>query len=121
MPAASSIDLKAQNEQLLLEHAQLKKRDAERDLMIVALQRQLAQLQKMIFGSKQERFVPADVNATVLQGTLGLEAEAVATCSVVAAKKISYTRATTTTEQAPVHHPGRRKLPEHLRREEIIL
>ena len=87
--------------------------------MVAALQEQLSQLQKMIFGSKHERFVPSHANPSQL--SLGIEAEAVATCSVVDAKKVSYVRTTTTVEKQPLVHPGRMKLPEHLRREEIII
>ena len=86
---------------------------------LVGLQQQLSQLQKMIFGSKQERFVPADINPAQL--SLAIEAETVAACSVTEAKKISYTKTTATVEQKPLQHPGRMKLPESLRREELII
>lgn len=88
-------------------------------LTIAALQQQLAQLQKMIFGSRHERFIPADNNPSQL--SLDISVEATATCSVTAAKKISYVQTTVAVEQKPLVHPGRMKLPEHLRREEIII
>jgi transposase len=88
-------------------------------LRIVALEQQLSQLQKMIFGSRHERFVPSDTNPSQL--SLGIQADAVAACSVVDAKQITYTRTNTSIEQKPLVHPGRMKLPEHLRREEIVI
>ena len=69
-------------------------------LRIAKLESELAQLKKMIFGSRQERFVPLPSDHPQL--SLGIEAEAVAT-SVVSTQKINYTinaerhcRATTT-------------------------
>jgi len=88
-------------------------------LRIVDLEQQLAQLQKMIFGSRQERFIPSDINPSQL--VLDIQAEAVAACSVVDAKKITYIKTNVALEHKPLVHPGRMKLPEHLRREEIII
>jgi transposase len=39
----------------------------------------------------------------------------------VEAKKISYVKTNTAVQPKPLTHPGRMKLPEHLRREEIII
>ena len=88
-------------------------------LEVLYLKQQLSQLQKMIFGSRQERFVPAEINPAQL--SLAIQAETVAACSVTAAQKISYTRTEAAVEQKPLQHPGRSKLPEILRREEIII
>lgn len=99
-------------QKLLDEHQQLK-------IAYTGLQQQLLQLQKMIFGSKHERFVPAGVNPSQL--ALNIEAETVASCSIADAKKISYVKTNLSVEQKPLVHPGRMKLPEHLRREEIII
>ena len=112
MQAASNIDYKQLYEQKAAAYDNLQ-------VTVAALQQQLAQLQKMIFGSKHERFVPADVNPSQL--SLDIQAESTATCSVVDAKKITYTRTNVSVEQKPLVHPGRMKLPEHLRREEIII
>jgi hypothetical protein len=68
---------------------------------VAGLQQQLSQLQKMIFGSKYERFVPSDVNPAQL--SLGIQAEATASCSVVDAKKIFYTRTHLSVEQKRWH------------------
>jgi len=88
-------------------------------LRIVALEQQLHQLQKMIFGSRHERFVPADKNNPQL--SLDISADAVASGTITSTQKISYIRNTVALENKPVQHPGRMKLPETLRREEIII
>jgi len=83
-----------------------------------ALQHEVAQLKKMIFGSKQERFVPAENNPAQL--ILDIQAEQTVQCNIVDAKKISYTRLTTAITENK-KHPGRTKLPEHLERREQII
>jgi transposase len=88
-------------------------------LQVLQLTEQLSQLQKMIFGSKHERFIPSDVNAAQL--SLDIQAEPVAACNITSAQKISYTRTNTAVEPKPLIHPGRMKLPDSLRREEIII
>ena len=108
---AAVVDKKIYDE-LLDEHQQLK-------LVVTGLQQQLSQLKKLIFGSKQERFVPTDVNPSQL--SLDIHADATASCSVVDAKRITYTKTNVSVERKPLVHPGRMKLPEHLRREEIII
>lgn len=88
-------------------------------LRIVALEEQLAQLKKMIFGSRQERFVAADPSSPQL--ALNIQAEAMATGNIIDTKKISYERTTISVDHKPLQHPGRAKLPESLRRQEIII
>ncbi len=88
-------------------------------LRIVALEQQLQQLQKMIFGSKHERFVPSPVNDPQL--SLEIQPEVTASHSILSHQQISYTRTNIAVEQKPLQHPGRMKLPESLRREEIII
>ena len=61
----------------------------ESQIRIVSLERQLNQLQKMIFGSRHERFVTTDQNPSQL--SLDITAETVASCQVTSAQKISYT------------------------------
>ena len=94
------------------------KRNAASELRIIKLESELAQLKKMIFGSRQERFVP--LPSAHPQLSLGIESEPVAT-SVVTTQKISYTRTNVLIDQQPLLHPGRMKLPENLRREEFII
>jgi transposase len=86
---------------------------------IVALEQQLQQLRKMIFGSRQERFIPSSVIDPQL--SLDIKAESTASVSVTGTKQIQYTRTNISVEQKPLQHPGRMKLPEFLRREEIII
>jgi len=112
MQAATSIDYRTLYEQKSQAYDALQ-------ITVTALQQQLSQLQKMIFGSRHEKFIPSDVNPSQL--SLDIQAEATASCSVVDAKKITYTRTNVSVEARPLTHPGRMKLPAHLRREEIII
>ena len=88
----------------------------ETSLKLAALQHELANLKRLIFGSKNERFIPS--NGTPSQLSLDIEADAIAQCSIVNTKKIEYTR---NTIEVIKEHPGRTKLPEHLERREIII
>lgn len=88
-------------------------------LEILQLKQQLAQLQKMIFGSRHERFSPAD--PTHPQLSLDIVTETVATATITSTKQISYTKSNVVVEARPLVHPGRMKLPESLRREEILI
>ena len=85
-------------------------------LQIDSLKYEIANLKRLIYGSKNERFIPA--NSTPSQLSLDIQADAIARCSVVKAQKIEYTRNTT---EVTKEHPGRAKLPEHLERREIII
>jgi transposase len=105
MQVATAPDYKALYEQSQLEMLQLKQ--------------QLAQLQKMIFGSRHERFVPAGADSPQL--SLDIQAASIATGTVINTQKISYIKNTIAVDQQPLQHPGRMKLPETLRREEIII
>jgi transposase len=92
---------------------------AEAHGTISVLQHRIAQLEKMIFGSKHERFAPTATPPGQL--ALDLQAETIAEVKISAQQKIEYTRSKTTLEPKSTEHPGRHALPEHLRREEIIL
>jgi transposase len=85
-------------------------------VQVLQLQQQLSQLQKMIFSSGHERF---EVNPSQL--SLDIQADQTATCSIADTKKIAYTRTSVSAEQKPLVHPGRMKLPEQLRREEVTI
>lgn len=103
MQATTDIDYKVLYEELLLANSVLKHR--------------LDQLEKMIFGSRQERFVaPAPT-----QMSLDIQAQTVATVTLTDTKQIAYTRAEVSVEKKPLVHPGRGKLPDHLRREDIVI
>jgi transposase len=88
-------------------------------LEIVFLKQELAQLKKLIFGSKQERFMPTDAH-TSQQLSLNVQAEAIAAVKIADTKKISYTKLAKEITPAKLH-PGRNPLPEHLERREQII
>jgi transposase len=94
------------------------RRNEASQLRIAKLESELAQLKKMIFGSRQERFVPMPSDHPQL--SLGIEGEP-ANNIVVSSQKISYTRTNVAVDRQPLLHPGRMKLPESLRREEIVI
>ena len=109
----TAIDYKSLYEQSVQLH---QKAVREFELKIAAFEHELANLKRIIFGSKSESFIPQ--NTPSAQLTLDIQAEAVATCSVIKAQKIEYTR-----QQLEIkkNHPGRTPLPEHLERREFII
>ena len=62
----------------------------ESTLEIVSLKREIANLKRLIFGSKSESFIPQNIPSAQL--SLDIQAEAIATCTVIKAQKIEYTR-----------------------------
>lgn len=88
-------------------------------LEVLQLKQQLQQLKKMIFGSRHERYVPSDPNSPQLQ--LAIQVEPIAACHISSAQKISFIRNAASEEPRQIQHPGRSPLPEHLRREQIII
>ena len=80
------------------------------------LQHELDNLRRLIFGSKNERFIAAE--SSLSQLSLDMPSDAVGEYSVTKTQKIEYVRNTT---QITKEHPGRTKLPEHLERREIII
>jgi transposase len=109
----TAIDYKVLYEESVEQHHKVIK---EYDLKIAVFQHELDNLKRLIYGSKNERFIA--VNGTPSQLSLDIQAEAIAQCSVVNTKKIEYIRNTT---EVTREHPGRTKLPEHLERREIII
>lgn len=108
MQQAQAIDYKEAYEVLLLKYA--------------ALAHDLAQLKKIVFGSKSERFIPTDDSKVDPQLTLSLDAETVAQCKITDKTQIAYTRTKIEViPHPPKAHPGRMTLPEHLRREITVL
>ena len=83
---------------------------------IASLKQELNNLKRLIYGSKNERFIP--VNGFSSQLSLDIQSDTVAQCNVTKAQKIEYIRNTT---EVTREHPGRTKLPEHLERREIII
>jgi transposase len=94
-----------------------KDRYEQAEQTISQLKHELAVLKKMIFGSRHEKFVSTE--ASTQQLSLDIKAEQTPASSVVSAQKINYTRNKINTD--PLPHPGRNKLPDHLRREEIVI
>lgn len=109
-------EIEKQYQALLIEKQRLRDQ-------VITLSSEVAQLRKMIFGVKTERFIPSpQATAAQLQLALDLSAETVALCKITSAKTVEYVR--TKVEVIPATlkaHPGRMKLPEHLRRETILL
>jgi transposase len=116
-------DYKRLFEQQAIVIEQLTQQLAEHIDKEAAMSAEIAKLRKMIFGVKVERFVPAaDVTAAELQLALDLQAETVAQCKLTSATTVEYVRTKVEVVPAkPKAHPGRMKLPEHLRREVILL
>ena len=110
MSQSSSIDYK-----LLYEAAQLQADELRGQVQ--ELSHQLAQLKKMIFGSRSERYVPSDPG--VIPHTL-FNQDALIDIPVVETQKISYEKKKVIPTE-PKEHPGRMKLPAHLRREITVL
>ena len=113
----TSVDYKILYEQQL-------KITAELTFQIEAFRHEVAQLKKMIFGSRHERFEASDpdnlLGKTSVQLSLDLDADTIATCKITEATEVKYIRTKTeVTSNKP--HPGRMALPGHLRRETIIL
>jgi transposase len=84
---------------------------------IASLQHQVKELQRLLYGSRHERFIAANNNSAQL--SLDIQAEEVAAVKITDAQKIEYTRVKK--EVANKEHPGRYKLPEHLERREKII
>lgn len=81
------------------------------------LQLQIIELQKFIFGGKQEKFKPS-ANENALQSVL-FNNDKIAEVVVTASQKVEgYEKIKTAIR---VNHPGRKPLPDHLRREVIVI
>jgi len=78
------------------------------------LEFQLAQLKKLMFGSRHEKFVSSDAS---MAPTL-FDIPAIAELLEKTTTAITYEK---TNKQLRVNHPGRNSFPEHLRREESII
>jgi transposase len=89
-------------------------------LQVVRLCHELDQLKKMIFGTRQERFMP-DQSTDPAQLSMGLSAEPVAATSLIKTQKIEYKRTTSSLINPGIPHQGRMKLPDHLERKETLV
>jgi transposase len=105
-------DYKTLYEESQIEHEDLR-------LKYHMLQAQLRQMKQLIYGSKNERYIPENNNPSQLN--LGIQVEPVGGHKVLSSRKIEYTRTTSTTAETKTNHPGRMKLPPHLERRDIII
>jgi transposase len=105
--------------QATVDYKTLYEENAQLRYQVASLTHQIKELQRLIFGSKHERFIL--LNNPPSQLTLDIQAEAVAQCTITDAKKIEYTRTTATITENKKEHRGRMKLPDHLERREIII
>lgn len=101
-------------------HTDYKALYEQSQLQVMQLRHELDQLKKMIFGARQERFVP-DQSVDVAQLSMGLSAEPVAATSLTKTQKIEYKRTTSILTSPVTTHQGRMKLPDHLERKEILV
>src|SRR4051812_38131956 len=91
------------------------------------LKAELMQLKRLLFASKQERFLPTDTPVSAAQLSLDIQPESLATIPAAAVitqvKKLEYTKTTAAVQTTLEHkvHPVRMKLPEHLERRIITL
>lgn len=86
-------------------------------LQVMQLTLRVAQLEKMLFGSRHERFVP-DSATVAEQLALGLNAEAIGERTVIK-EEVTITRTHIQVEKKP--HPGRMALPADLPREVVVI
>lgn len=109
-------------QQVAVIEKQAKQIEAHQD-RVSALSHEIAQLRRLIFGVRQERFVPSpDATPSDLQLALDLSADTVEQCKITSATKVEYIRTKVEVVPGkPKAHPGRMKLPDHLRRETILL
>lgn len=103
---------------LEISNKKLLETNVDQQLKIDSLQLQLDQLRRMIFSSKQERFVPEN-NPEQLHLPLDIEAPIIVKEAIK--QNITYDRVLSKVEKAPQNHPGRNKLPDHLERRDTIL
>src|SRR4051794_5552238 len=72
-------------------------------VQIASLTHQIKELKRLIFGSKDERFIPS--NNHLSQLSLDIQAEEVAQCKITDAKKIEYTRLIKEVKENKAQHP----------------
>jgi transposase len=99
-------------EELIAELISVKSKNELLEVTVLQLKAELAQLKRMIFGAKSERFVPA---VPVEQASLGFELEMVVAPALVK-QEISYTREKQKSNKV---HTGRLPIPAHIERIKI--
>ena len=88
---------------------------------IQSLNHELANLKKLLFGSRQERFIAEPAKGAMVQGTLDLHPDIIAACEITSTTKVTQQRTSAEVITQRKERPGRMTLPDHLRREVIIL
>ncbi len=92
------------------ENIDYKKLYEQGQLKIAALNHELANLKKLIFGSRQERFIPERVAGQAVQGSLGLHADVVEACKITVDTKVTHQASKAEVITQRKDHPGRMKL-----------
>lgn len=103
-------ELQKKDEIIALKDAQLQ----QRDLQLLKLGHELAQLKKLVFGSRSERFQPQSAG----QLALALNGEQAPTAPTLPGQQISYQRQPASGAKKPT---GRLPLPAHLPRKQVLL
>jgi len=93
----------------------------QQEVAMAAMRHELDTLKRLIFGSRSERFVPTQPE-NPSQLSLGMDMGNSLEPAPAGTQQVSYTR-TITAPPVPKNqnHPGRMPLPDHLRREDIVL
>lgn len=112
MQAAKTVHEK---DELIIENTRLKKELEKAIAENIHFKEELAQLKRLIFGAKSERFVP-DVSDEQLKLMLSGDQQIIT--SPIEVEQIQYTRKK---QQSEIKPTGRLPLPEHLERKEIII
>lgn len=92
------------------ENIDYKKLYEQEVLKVASLNHELQSLKKLIFGSRQERFVPEPVSGQAVQGSLGLHEDIVEACQITPATKVTHQPSPTEVVTQRKVHPGRMKL-----------
>lgn len=88
---------------------------------IASLTHELARLKKLLFSSRHERFITDIAQGQPVQGRLELNEDVMAACSITPETRIVHKAVPAEVVTPRKDHPGRMKLPAHLRREVILL
>lgn len=87
-------------------------------LRVVTLQHELEQLKRLIYGSRQERFVPS--HNTTAQLSLDISTQTTLPTPATV-QKVAYTRTIVSKDTRTTVPTGRMKLPESLPRERVVI
>lgn len=111
---SENIDYKVAYQTQILTIGSLRSESEKQQVTIQNLQLQLAQLKKLFFGSRHEKFISTD---TQMAPTL-FDIPAIAELLDNTTTTVAYEK---TSKQLRPNHPGRNSFPEHLRREAEII